>query len=154
MANNVLVNNLCSWPLYFNRAEGHGSFMIPANAKGFPLLSMDEIKTQIQMNNPLFVGTDGMGSHARIQFVNDAERREAFGLGEEIKQEPIILNDASIKELLAIKTKTKFKDKLNQLVHTEAEKRMLVDIAFANGAENAEAWKVDALRELAKDVKI
>lgn len=154
MANNVLVNNLCSWPLYFNRAEGHGSFMIPANAKGFPLLSMDEIKTQIQMNNPLFVGTDGMGSHARIQFVNDAERREAFGLGEEVKQEPIILNDASIKELLAIKTKTKFKDKLNQLVHTEAEKRMLVEIAFANGAENAEAWKVDALRELSKDVKI
>lgn len=154
MANNVLVNNLCSWPLYFNRAEGHGSFMIPANAKGFPLLSMDEIKTQIQMNNPLFVGTDGMGSHARIQFVNDSERREAFGLGEEVKQEPIVLNDDSIKELLAIKTKTKFKDKLNQLVHTEAEKRMLVDIAFANGAENAEAWKVDALRELAKDVKI
>lgn len=154
MANNVLVNNLCSWPLYFNRAEGHGSFMIPANAKGFPLLSMDEIKTQIQMNNPLFVGTDGMGSHARIQFVNDAERREAFGLGEEVKQEPIILNDASIKELLAIKTKTKFKEKLNQLVHTEAEKRMLVEIAFANGAENAESWKVDALRELSKDVKI
>lgn len=154
MANNVLVNNLCSWPLYFNRAEGHGSFMIPANAKGFPLLSMDEIKTQIQMNNPLFVGTDGMGSHARIQFVNDAERREAFGLGEEVKQEPIILNDVSIKELLAIKTKTKFKEKLNQLVHTEAEKRMLVEIAFANGAENAESWKVDALRELSKDVKI
>lgn len=154
MANNVLVNNLCSWPLYFNRAEGHGSYMIPANAKGFPLLSMDEIKTQIQMNNPLFVGTDGMGSHARIEIVDDALRREAFGLSEDVKQEPVILNDESVKALLALKAKTKFKDRLAQLVHTDAEKRMLVEIAFANGAENAESWKVDALRALAEDTKI
>lgn len=154
MANNVLVNNLCSWPLYFNRAEGHGSYMIPANAKGFPLLSMEEVKTQIQMNNPLFIGTDGMGSHARIQIVDDALRREAFGLSEDIKQEPIVLNDESVKTLLGIRGKAKFKEKLEQLVHTEAEKRMLVDLAFANGAENAESWKVDALRALAEDTKI
>ena len=154
MANNVLVNNLCSWPLYFNRAEGHGSYMIPANAQGFPLLSMDEIKTQIQMNNPLFIGTDGMGSHARIQIPDDAQRREAFGLSEDSKEEPVLLNDESIKELLSIKTKTKFKERLSKLVHTEAEKRMLVDIAFANGAEDAESWKVDALRELSKEAKI
>lgn len=37
--NNVLVNNLCAWPLYFKRATGMGDVGIPANARKFATLS-------------------------------------------------------------------------------------------------------------------
>ena len=57
---------------------------------------------------------------------------------------------AAVKALLAIKTKAKFNDQMNKLVKTDAEKRMLVELAFKAGAEDAESWKVDALRELSE----
>ena len=40
------------------------------------------------------------------------------------------------------------------MVKTDAEKKMLVEIAFKVGAENSEAWKVDALRKLEDSTKI
>ena len=41
--NNVLVNNLCSWPLSFRRMAGQGDIEIPGNARNFPLLSEEEV---------------------------------------------------------------------------------------------------------------
>ena len=78
--NNVLVNNLCAWPLSFWRKAGQGDVEIPANAKNWPLLSFEEVQAQIQTGNRMFTGTDGMGNHARIQIVNDEQRKQLFGL--------------------------------------------------------------------------
>ncbi len=36
------------------------------------------------------------------------------------------------------------------MVKTNAEKKMLVELAFEAGADEAESWKVDALRKLAE----
>ena len=157
--NNVLVNNLCSWPLSFRRMAGQGDIEIPGNARNFPLLSEEEVLAQIQTGNVMFTGTDNMGSHARIQIVDEEKRKELFGLGDIETSAPILLNEErsfeeSVKELLAIRTKTKFNEQLNAMVKTDAEKRMLVELAFNAGAENAESWKVDALRKLAETAKI
>lgn len=151
--NKVLVNNLCAWPLYFNRAEGQGSVEIPANAKNFPLLSYDEVLAQIQLGNRMFIGTDGLGGHARIQIVNEEQRKELFGVDDSTGNQTV-LNTETVKELLAIRGKAKFNEKLNELVQTNAEKRMLVQLAFEAGAENAESWKVDTLRALADTMAI
>lgn len=148
---NVVLNNLCAWDLYFNRANGLGSVKIPASAKGFAMLDFDEIKTQIQLGNKFFVGTDGMGDHARLEIVDAKIRAELFGLPDDAKNDPTLLNEESVKELLDIKSKSKFNDRLNQLVKTTAEKKMLVQMAFAAGAEEREAWKVDALRKMAEN---
>lgn len=147
---NILVNNLCSWPLYFNRATGQGSVEIPPNAKGFPLLSHDEVLAQIQLGNRMFTGTDGMGSHARVQILDEAQRRELFGLEGVDTGGPVLVTQESVRELLAIRTKTKFHDRLQTMVKTDAEKKMLVELAFQAGAEESEAWKLDALRDMAK----
>lgn len=152
--NNVLVNNLCSWPLSFRRIAGQGDIEIPGNARNFPLLSFDEVMAQIQTGNVMFTGTDNMGSHARIQIVDEAKRKELFGLGDVEVGPPALLNEESVKELLAIRQKAKFNDRLAEMVKTDAEKKMLVEIAFKVGAENSEAWKVDALRKLADSTKI
>lgn len=148
MTNNVLVNNLCAWPLYFRRAMGVGDVRIPAGAKKYPVCSFDEALTQIQLGNTLFVGTDGLGAHARLQIIDDEQRKQLFGV-EEVSDPPVVLTAESVKTLLAIKSKAKFNDMLAKLVNTDAEKRMLVELAFEAGAENAETWKVDILRELA-----
>lgn len=152
--NNILVNNLCSWPLSFRRLAGQGDIEIPGNARNFPLLSEEEVLAQIQTGNVMFIGVDGMGNHARIQIVDDAKRNELFGLGDTETPTPALLNEDSVKELLAIRTKAKFNEQLAAMVKTDAEKRMLVELAFSAGAENAESWKVDALRKLAETAKI
>jgi len=148
--NNVLVNNLCSWPLSFWRKAGQGDIEIPANARNYPLLSYDEVLSQIQTGNVMFVGIDGMGGHARIQIVNEEQRKELFGLDGVDVPTPAVLNTETVKALLAIRSKTKFNEQLNSLVKTNAEKKMLVDLAFEAGAEEAESWKVDALRKLSE----
>ena len=147
--NNVLVNNLCSWPLSFWRKAVQGDIEIPANAKNYPLLSFEEVLAQIQTGNKMFTGTDGMGNHARIQIVNDEQRKQLFGLESVETEDPTLLNLEAVKALLAIRTKAKFNEQLQAMVKTDAEKKMLVELAKQAGSDEAEAWKVDALRELA-----
>ena len=147
--NNVLVNNLCGWTLYFKRAAGVGDITIPANAKRFPMLSYDEVLTQIQLGNVMFVGTDGLGNHARIQIIDEAQRKELFGMNDQDMDAAIVVDLESVKALLAIRTKAKFHEQLNRMVTTSAEKKMLLELADKAGAAEAESWKVDALRELA-----
>lgn len=148
--NSVLVNNLCGWPLYFNRATGQGSVEIPPNVKGFPLLSYEEVLAQIQIGNKMFIGTDGMGNHARIQIVDEAQRKALFGLEDVETSAPIVVSLETVKELLAIRGKQKFHDRLAEMVKTDAEKKMLVELAYKAGAEDCEAYKLDALRKIAE----
>lgn len=152
--NNVLVNNLCSWPLNFRRLAGQGDIAIPANARNFPLLSEEEILSQIQTGNVMFTGTDGMGNHARIQIIDEEMRKKLFGLDGAEVDAPTLLNEESVKELLSIRGKAKFNERMAAMVQTDAEKRMLVELAFKVGADEAESWKVDALRKLAETAKI
>lgn len=127
-----------------------GDIEIPANAKGFPMLSFDEVLTQIQLGNKMFTGSDGMGNHARIQIVNEDQRKALFGVEGLDVDAPVVVDLESVKALLAIRSKAKFNEQLNRMVATNAEKKMLLELADKAGAEEAESWKVDALRELAK----
>ena len=147
--NNVLVNNLCSWPLSFWRKAGQGDIEIPANAKNWPLLSFEEIQAQIQTGNRMFTGTDGMGNHARIQIVDDTQRKQLFGLESVETNAPALLNLEEVSKLLAIRSKAKFHEQLQAMVKTDAEKKMLVELAKQAGSDEAETWKVDVLRKLA-----
>ena len=152
--NTVLVNNLCSWPLSFRRLAGQGDIEIPGNARNYPLLRFEEVMAQIQTGNVMFTGTDNMGNHARIQIIDEAKRKELFSLSEIETDPPALLNEESVKELLAIRQKGKFNERLAEMVKTDAEKKMLVDLAYKVGAEDSEVWKVDALRKLAETAKV
>lgn len=152
--NNVLVNNLCAWPLSFWRKAGQGDVEIPANAKNWPLLSFEEVQAQIQTGNRMFTGTDGMGNHARIQIVNDEQRKQLFGLESVETDAPALLNLDAVKALLNIRTKAKFNEQLKAMATTDAEKKMLVELAQQAGSDDVEAWKVDALRALAETAAV
>lgn len=154
MESNVKINNLCSWPLYFKRYDGQGDIKIPANAKNHQGLTFNEVKLQIQNGNSMFTGTDGMGAHARIEIADEEQRKKLFEIEGTDIPAPILLTEAAVTELLAIRTKAKFNERLNSLVTTDAEKRCLVEMAFAAGANDAENWKVEALRQLANTAKL
>ena len=48
LTDKVLIDNLCSWPLYFRRLNGVGDIRIPAKVTGFAMLDVAEVQMQIQ----------------------------------------------------------------------------------------------------------
>lgn len=151
MTDKVAINNLCAWPLYFKRANGVGDIRVPANAKNFMLLDVAEVQTQIQLGNPLFVGVGGnQGDHARLYIVNDEQRKALLGI-EDDNTEEVVLNLDTVKELLSIRRKDDFQKRLEALVTTPAEKRMIVQIAKEAGGDDVAAWKMDAINAIADE---
>ena len=67
---------------------------------------------------------------------------------------PALLNLDAVKALLNIRTKAKFNEQLKAMVTTDAEKKMLVELAQQAGSDDVEAWKVDALRALAETAAV
>ena len=146
----VSIDNLCDWSLYMKRLDGIGEIKIPANAKNFNLLSFNEIQMQIQNRNSLFLGTDEIGSHARIK-INDVKvKNRLFGIDEDLKEAATILTLEEVKSLLELKSKSAFEKRLNKLVQTDAEKKMILSLSKKADIANAEAWKLAAIEDYIK----
>jgi hypothetical protein len=142
----VLLQNLTSWNLYFKRVSGVGDIKIPAGIKSFGI-AFEEIQMQIQIGNTMFTGTDGFGSHARIRIIDDAARAALFGIEGEEASKPSLLTVDSVRELLGVRNREAFAARLEELAVTDAEKRMVGDLAKEAGVANAEAWKVEAIEK-------
>lgn len=152
LTDKVLINNLCNWPLHFKRLNGMGDIRVPANAKNFALLDVSEVQMQIQMGNNLFIGNGGeqQGDHARLYIVNDEQRRALLGLDTSPNEDVTVVNAESVTALLAIRTKKEFKERLEALVKTDAEKKMVVKLAKDAGGDEVAAWKMEAISALAE----
>lgn len=149
----VMLDNLCAWPLYFRRSDDLADIRIPGGAKGFNRLTYEEVRNQVQMGNPLFVG-QGNGDHANIYIVDDEVRRELFGFAQGVVGDVIALTEEHVSALLAIKNKEKFNTQLHELVKTDAEKKMVIDVAKKAGADEMPAWKLAAIEKLASTAAI
>ena len=139
LTDKVLIDNLCSWPLYFRRLNGVGDIRIPAKVTG----------------NRMFVGNDPSrpGDHARLFIQNDAQRKALFGYAD-TTDDVLVLNADSVRELLAIRKKDEFNARLEALVTNDAEKKMIAQIAKENGGDDVAAWKMDAINKLAESVTL
>jgi hypothetical protein len=144
----VFVENLTKWALYFKRVGGVGDIRIPAGIKSFGGITFEEAQMQIQTGNAMFIGTDGAGGHARIRIVDDEIRAALFGI--EKDEAPVALTLDAVKALLAIKQKGAFSKRLAELVATDAERRMIVELAKKAGSDDAEAWKIEAIQKIAQ----
>ena len=149
LSTKVLIDNLCSWPLYFRRSNGFGDVRVPANAKNFAALDLAEVQAQIQLGNTLFVG-DGNGDHARL-FISDEQQRKAlYGLDSIPGEDTTVLTQDAVKELLAIRGRDAFQKKLDTLVKTSAERKMLIQVAKEAGSDEVAAWKMELIRKAAE----
>ena len=72
-----------------------------------------------------------------------------MGTEKNLPQDAVVLNEESVKALLAIRGKEAFNARLNELVSTTAEKKMIVQIAKEGGGDDVAAWKMAAINELA-----
>lgn len=153
MTDKVLLDNLCDWPVYFRRLNGMGDIRIPARVKGYAMLDVAEVQMQIQSGNHAFVGDDAArpGDHARLYIVNDEQRKALLGYPTE-GDDAVVLNAETITKLLAIRKKEDFYNKLAALVQTDAEKRMVVQLAKEAGGDDVAAWKMEAINALADSV--
>ncbi|MCM1220762.1 MAG: hypothetical protein NC548_40355 [Lachnospiraceae bacterium] len=155
LTDKVLIDNLCSWPLHFKRLNGIGDVRVPANAKNFALLDVSEVQMQIQIGNNLFVGRgDSQGDHARLYIVDDEQRKALLGLDDTPNEDVTVVNAESVAALLAIRTKKDFKEHLEALVKTDAEKKMIVKLAKDAGGDDVAAWKMEAISALAETVAL
>lgn len=150
----VLINNLCDWALYFRRLNGVGDIRVPARVTNFALLDAAEVQMQIQSGNKLFIGNDEAhpGDHARLFIVDENQRKVLLGYDVETGEDALVLNAESVTNLLAIKKKEEFQRQLTELVKTDAEKKMVVQLAKESGGDDVAAWKMEAINQLAETV--
>lgn len=122
MDEKVLVKSIAGWDVGFSKKDGTfvGDITIPAN--GSMRLARSEILSQIQYNNKLFVGTDGLGSHATLYTDDKFTKIEAGFETEDGKTKQKILTEDRVKEMFELKTLTTFKKHLEDTVVTRAEK--------------------------------
>jgi len=122
MDEKITIKNLCDFYLYFNRINGVGDIAMPPRTS--MRIDRGEVISQAQINNIMFVGEDGNGSHARI-FIDDKDTR--IELGFETEETPqVVISDDKVKSAFGAKTKTAFKKAIEELAHTYPEKVSLV----------------------------
>lgn len=119
MDEKIQIKNLCNWALSFKRIDSVGEILIPANTT--MRIARGEVFSQVQSNNVLFTGTDGLGSHARIYIVDKDTRVELDFESEDGKRTQNIISDEKIKEIFAIKTKVAFEKAIKENIVTTAE---------------------------------
>lgn len=125
MDEKISVRNLCDWAVSFRRLDVIGDVLINANTT--VRLPRGEVISQVQSNNNLFTGTDGVGSHARI-YIEDKDTRVDLDFEDaEGKKIQLIVDDNKIKEIFAIKTKNAFEKAIRENIVTNAEKSKLVN---------------------------
>lgn len=144
----VAITNLRSWALHFRAQEAARDIQVPAGAKAWKRLTVAEVDSQVKAGNTFFCGTDGLGSNAAIKIDDDAVRRYVFALDTSDDAEQTILTFEAVKDLIATTPKAAFLEKLNKLVVTEGDRRMIVSLATEAGIENAEAYKVTEIQKL------
>lgn len=79
----------------------------------------------------MFVGTDGIGTHAKI-YIDDKESRIHLGFESDNSTQNVIDQEA-INKILAIKTQKSFEDNVKKSVKSDAEKAQLFEIAKSAG---------------------
>lgn len=125
MDEKIQIKNLCNWSISFQRIDTAGDVLIPANTT--VRIARGEIISQVQSNNVLFVGTDGIGSHARIYILDKDTRVELDFEDSDGKRTQNVINDEKIKEIFSIKSKTAFEKAIKDSIVTQAEKAVLAD---------------------------
>lgn len=113
----VTVKSIAGWNVGFPKLTETGDALIAPG--GSARFTRNEIITQVQNGNKLFVGTDGMGSHATL-YIEDADTRKELEFDtEEYVQD--VFSDAKLKKIFALRSYDSFVEKFEDAIVTRAE---------------------------------
>lgn len=135
----VSVVSLAKWEVSFARLSDSGIGTVRIMPGGTAKLSRNEIIAQVQSGNPLFAGTDGVGSHATL-YVDDKPTRVELGFeGDGFEQ--CILTADKVKEMFKM-TQQKFEKELPNVVVTRTEKNAIMEFIRVLGLNDYAKIKV------------
>lgn len=143
----VRVDNCYAWDIGFRSSVTREDITIPAGAKGYALLTVDQVEEEIMRQNVFFVGTDGLGDHAGLQICDPDMYKYLFRTEDKTHH---IGKDALL-EVLKLSGKPKFTEAVAELVCTSSEARMC--LYFMTDIDWSEylGWKYDVLVERCRE---
>lgn len=119
----VMVRSLAPWMTGAPRKTSSGDISIAPN--GSILLSREEIISQVQHGNRLFIGVDGIGGHA-TWYVEDAFTRNELSFDTEDNKQVFLSRDM-VKKMFSVRNMTSFESEIRKNVVTRAEKAFLIE---------------------------
>lgn len=121
----VTVKNIANWSVGFSRrTDGNGDVIVAPN--GQVRLTRNEIIAQVQSNNPLFSGIDGIGSHATL-FIDDAATRKELDFDDpETQRKQLVFTESLVRDVFSIKSQQAFEQSFSETFITRAEKYAVI----------------------------
>lgn len=145
----VIISNNRNWNLDFVSSDINGrDITIPAGVKHWKQLTVAEVEGQIQLGNTFFVGADGKGNNAAIEIEDKEIRDYLFHLEGNEGDDMIVLNVDSVRELLAIENKSEYERRLNELIVSKSDKKMIIPLALEAGIDDAASYKISMIEKL------
>lgn len=137
----VKVDNCYAWDIGFRSSVTREDITIPAGAKGYALLTVDQVEEEIMRQNAFFVGTDGLGDHAGLKICDPDMYAYLF----RCEDHTYHIRKESIVELLKLSSKSKYTEAMEEAIKTASEARMC--LYYMNDFEwtNYLCWKRDIL---------
>ena len=144
----VVISNNRNWNLDFVSTETGRDITIPAAVKHWKKLTVAEVEGQIQTENGFFVGVDGRGNNAAIEIEDKEIRDYLFHLEGNEGDGIIVLNVESVRELLAIDNKNEYERRLNELVVSKSDKKMIIPLAIEAGIDDVASYKISMIEKI------
>lgn len=115
---------------------------IPAGAKGYALLTVDQVEEEILRQNFFFIGTDGLGDHAGLKICDPEMYKYLFRKDDETRH----ISKEALMDVLKLSNRQKLEDVVvRELIRTTSEARMcLYYMSDINWSEFL-GWKHDIL---------
>lgn len=137
----VKVDNCYAWDIGFRSSVTREDITIPAGAKGYALLTVDQVEEEIMRQNIFFVGTDGLGNHAGLKICDPDMYKYLFRCEDHTHH----VSKESIVELLKLSSKSKYTEAMEEAIKTASEARMC--LYYMNDFEWTDylGWKSDIL---------
>lgn len=145
----VAIRNVMAFPLYMSAQTYSGDICIPALARNWRGMTAEEAHMQVLRGNPVFVGTDGTGTNARVVFEDEAARAYAFDLEQEDGEpmpEQVVFDRERAQALFAVTPRAAFVEAMKDAVRTASDRKMLAQYAREVAGE-LRKYQVDAISE-------
>ena len=126
MDEKVEVRSIAPWNVAFTNSDGRSGTRFSPN--GSTRIRREEIVQQVQANNKLFTGVDGMGSHATLYIEDETLRKYLEFDSSDGKYTQNVLTPDRARKIFALKTMNAFKKNIEEAVITRAEKRYLMKL--------------------------
>lgn len=138
----VVIDNCYKWDISFHSDITRRDIMIPGGAKGYALLTVDQVEEEILKQNFFFTGTDGLGDYAGLRICDPEMYKYLFRKDDETHH----ISQDALMDVLKLSSKQKFEDiVVRELIRTTSEARMC--LYYMNDIDWSEflGWKHDIL---------